>query len=192
VDKWVGTRKYIKIIHINVLSVSFKIAKLMQTLIERCCQEMKREGFREEELTLFKSLDLRYVGQSFELNIPFNYDFLSVFHQNHHQRYGYCNEEKEVEVVNLRLKMLGQRRKPALTGSKETAKKKAPIYEKREMIFEDKPYKGFIYLRKDLKPGHYLAGPALIIDYGSTTVLPPEIGCKVDPYQSLMIERENS
>lgn len=171
---------------------SREIEKLMQPLMERGCREMSREGFREEELILFKSLDLRYVGQSFELNIPLNSDFLSVFHQNHRQRYGYCNEEKEVEIVNLRLKIVGQRRKPALTGSKKTAQKNPSIYEKREMIFKGRRYKGFIYLRKDLKPGHYLTGPALIIDYGSTTVLPPEIGCRVDPYHSLIIERDNS
>jgi N-methylhydantoinase A len=166
-----------------------KIEKLMHPLIQRGSQEMKHEGFKEDELSFIKFLDLRYTGQSFELTIPFHKNFLATFHQMHQQRYGYCNEEKGVEIVNLRLKVVGQRRKPRLSRGVVTKKKTPSMYEKREMIFNGKRYKGVIYLRKDLQPGDYLQGPALIIDFGSTTVLPPGISCRVDPYKSLIIEQ---
>ena len=107
----------------------------------------------------------------------------------HQQRYGYCNEEKGVEIVNLRLKVIGQRKKPRLSKGVTTKKKTPSMYEKREMIFNGKRYKGVIYLRKDLQPGDHLQGPSLIIDFGSTTVLPPGISCRVDSYKSLIIER---
>lgn len=162
---------------------------LMQPLVERGLGEMKLEGFREEKLSLLPSLDLRYVGQSYELTVPFNSHFLSIFHQVHQQRYGYCKEEKEVEIVNLRLKAVGKRRKPSLLPSQRINQGSPAIYEKREMIFKGKSYEGLIYLRKDLQTGHCIEGPALIIDFGSTTVLPPEVSCRVDPYQSLIIER---
>jgi N-methylhydantoinase A len=169
-----------------------KIEELMHPLIQRGSQEMKREGFQEDELTFLKSLDLRYIGQSFELTIPFRKNFLTVFHQTHQQRYGYCNKEKGIEIVNLRLKVIGQRKKPRLRKGVKTKKKAPSMYEKRDMIFNGKRYKGVIYVRKDLRPGDYLHGPSLIIDFGSTTVLPPGLSCTVDIFMNLIIERSLS
>jgi N-methylhydantoinase A len=55
------------------------------------------------------SLDLRYSGQGYELSVPWNpqqpANSIDEFHRSHQQRYGFCDPEKPVQIVNLRLRM---------------------------------------------------------------------------------------
>ena len=53
-----------------------------------------------------RSVDLRYQGQGYELNVPFGPKVLTAFHDLHRRRYGFAKEEHEVEVVNVRVRMV--------------------------------------------------------------------------------------
>src|SRR5262245_32640030 len=74
--------------------------------------ELKSEGFKPRDIRIFDFLDVRYRGQSYELTIPLEPNFVANFHRTHERRYGYSNPTKPVEVVNVRSTFLGATQKP--------------------------------------------------------------------------------
>ena len=64
------------------------------------------------DIVLERFLDMRYEGQSYEIIVPFEGDYLEGFHQLHEKTYGYRNQNKTVEIVNLRLRARGTPEKP--------------------------------------------------------------------------------
>ena len=77
-------------------------------LLTRAENEMKPEGFTPNQLKIDRSLDMRYEGQSYELNIPYFTEtgaqvLVQKFHAAHDQRFGYARTDAPIEVVNLRL-----------------------------------------------------------------------------------------
>ena len=80
---------------------------------------MKPEGFTSDQLKIDRSLDMRYEGQSYELNIPYftetgAHALVQKFHAAHEQRFGYARTDAPVEVVNLRLTATGATDKPPI------------------------------------------------------------------------------
>jgi N-methylhydantoinase A len=154
-------------------------------------EERGRIEFEAEQLSglSLRSLDLRYRGQGYELNVPFGPNVLDAFHDLHRLRYGFAKEEHEVEVVNVRVRMVASSQpfdpvrraivrgdgKQALTGHR-------PVY------FHGEPHSTPVYNRTALVPGDSFSGPAIITEYSSATILPPgDILC-VDALDNLMIE----
>ncbi|HLZ58351.1 MAG TPA: hydantoinase/oxoprolinase family protein, partial [Ktedonosporobacter sp.] len=80
-------------------------------------RDLAREGIPAEQIVIEPSLDLRYVGQSYELNIPFEGDMVdasAAFHRAHERRFGYSDPNERIQVVNVRLKARGLNTYPAL------------------------------------------------------------------------------
>jgi N-methylhydantoinase A len=136
-----------------------------------------------------RSLDLRYRGQGYELNIPYSPNAAEAFHALHEQRYGFFDRTRPLEIVNLRLRL----RVPAepyspiaqevFAGSGSQA-----IRETREVIFDGAAIDTRTYTRDLLRPGDIIAGPALITEYTSTTVLLPGCRLEVDRFSNLVIQ----
>ena len=55
-------------------------------------------------------------------------------------------------------------------------------------MFGGKVYKGAIYERDLLRRGNQIKGPALVVEFSSTTVIPPDLICKVDKWGNLLID----
>jgi N-methylhydantoinase A len=136
-----------------------------------------------------RSLDLRYVGQGYELNVPFAPEFVRSFHQMHQKRYGYADERKTVEVVNIRLRVTipGEAfNLPAFTpGDGDAAQ---ALIETRLMIFSGKNCTGKVYQRERLEAGDRVDGPAIVVEYSATSVVPPGWTALVDTYKNLVME----
>jgi len=64
---------------------------------------LRDEGIPSTRRTCARSLDLRYVGQSHELDLPFTVRFADAFHAAHRRLYGYADPQRPIEVVNLRV-----------------------------------------------------------------------------------------
>jgi N-methylhydantoinase A len=145
--------------------------------------------FGEMSALAARSLDLRYVGQGYELNVPFIPDFVQSFHRMHQKRYGYADERKTVEVVNVRLRVTipGEAfNLPAFTPRNGDAAQ--ALIETRRMIFAGKNCTGKVYQRERLEPGDRLDGPAIVVEYSATTVVPPGWTALVDAYKNLVME----
>jgi N-methylhydantoinase A len=136
-----------------------------------------------------RSLDLRYAGQGYELNIPFGPEFVRSFHRLHQKRYGYADERKAVEVVNLRLRVTipGEGVDLPVFPSGDGNPNQALI-ETRPMIFAGKNCAGKVYERERLEYGDRLDGPAIVVEYSATTVIPPGWTALADACKNLVME----
>jgi N-methylhydantoinase A len=165
------------------------LSRLFQPLLETAYHDLKKEGFVRQRMRLLRFLDVRYIGQSYELSLPFTASYRNEFNRLHLQKYGYADESRPVEVVNLRLKAIGLTEKPCLAevepGGKEA---KAARLDRRSMRFNGKNWKADVYAREKLRAKNQISGPALILDYESTAVVPPNFRCYVDRYGNLIIK----
>jgi N-methylhydantoinase A len=138
-----------------------------------------------------RSLDLRYRGQGYELNIPFNReenDPATRFHTLHAQRYGFSNPARPLEIVNLRLRVRIPSDPYAPTPSPTRPGDGAQALRGTQQTFFDGHWHTTpIYDRDKLNPGDTLQGPALIAEYTSATVLPPGAQLTVDSLHNLII-----
>ena len=158
-------------------------------LLERGRGALSSEGFSDDQMHLERSVDVRYVGQGYELNIPFGSELDVAFHEQHEARYGYADPSREVEVVNVRLRAVGVTDKPALAerdGGEEDAS--AAVLSEHRMICEGSSHTGVLVDRERLEPGNAFGGPALVVEYSTTTVVPPDALCRVDRFGNLILE----
>ena len=140
-------------------------------------------------MSFVRKIDLRYVGQSFELTIPAGDDLLERFHAEHDRTYGFSAPEEPVEVVSLRLTSVGTIAKPPPrpleAGGKAEPKEHRPVYFAESDGYVDCP----IYDRYALPAGATFAGPAIVEEFDSTTVVHPGYVALVDETGNLLIER---
>jgi N-methylhydantoinase A len=149
-----------------------------------------QEGLAREEILRHRSVDLRYLGQSYALNVPWQDRDVSAaaFHQLHEKRYGH-RLAQSVELVTVRVKLTGANPHidlQPLPQNDSTAKERADI-QKVNLVGIDGDVS--VYRRDLLKPGELIQGPALVAETVSTTYLAPEWACSVDGYGNLLLNR---
>jgi N-methylhydantoinase A len=164
-----------------------------QALEERALREMLAEGHQAAALTFQHSLDMRYVGQSHELTIPCNGSEAQRavderFHRQHLSRYGYQQPREAVEIVNMRLAVTAPVTVPELSPEAlETASADDARVGEKQVYFNQRPVATDLYERAKLRPGNKIDGPAIIFQYDTTTVLPPDWEATVDPFNNLIL-----
>ena len=133
------------------------------------------------------SLDVRYRGQGYELNVPFTAEALAAFHREHQRRYGYSRPRREVEIVTLRLRarLLGP--KVPKAAMEAAPRNKA---ERRKVMFDGRKVDTPLYERTALAHRRTCRGPAIVVEYGATTVVPPGFSFRVDGESSLVIQKD--
>ncbi len=163
------------------------------TLLNRARDDMKSEGFDMSQLKIKRSLDMRYVGQSYELNVPYaesDTDFVVQFHDMHEKRFSYARHDASVEIVTLRLSAIGETEKPTLTpellaGSESSHARIA----ENTVIFENEKYSTGFYKRESLLPGNKIVGPAVVTEFSATTIIPPNFDAVVDVCGNLILQQ---
>ena len=148
------------------------------------------EGFSEERIVLEAALDVRYVGQSYELTIPYGEGFRDEFHKHHSRIYGHCEPEAPVEVVNLRLRASGLVQPPALTSLKEgdSDPAEATLERSQVVLSEGQVREVDCWRGEGLRPGNTVAGPGLVLYPDTTIFLPEECRAVVDRHENLVID----
>jgi len=166
------------------------LATQLQELETRSIEELQRQGLSgEAERSVERSLDLRYVGQGYELNVPYGANYLDEFHSLHRKRYGYASAETPVEVVNVRVRVTVPTAPVELPKSELIAGDGSQAVRKTRPIYFDGAWReSKVYQREQLRSGDRFAGPALIAEYSSTTVVPPDCIAEVDAFGNLVIE----
>ncbi|MBI3980009.1 MAG: hydantoinase/oxoprolinase family protein [Chloroflexi bacterium] len=165
---------------------------------------LEREEVPAAEMSFHRQVDMRYVGQSYELTIPVPAGELSAesiarvveqFHREHDRAYGYAAPAEPTEFVNLRLTAMGNINKPTLReippagpeGAAPALHDRRPVYFAEADGFVDCP----IYLRYKLGSGAVVEGPAIVEEMDSTTVLHPGFRATADRYGNLLITPNN-
>jgi len=157
-------------------------------LERKAVDELAKEKFDRRRMVLARSVDMRYKRQSYELNVPFSKTYIQDFHRLHLQRYGHCDENEKVEIVNLRLEGRGITDKSFVISPDIEDNDKGDAVTGDIKIYHDgKEYESKIFNRKGLAPGNTLNGPALITEYTSTTFVPPGFSVNVNGYGGLEI-----
>jgi N-methylhydantoinase A len=135
------------------------------------------------------SVDVRYRGQGYELNIPYTSRLIAAFHREHERRYGYSYLSREIELVTLRLRAIVKPPKPSL--SKDIV---GPTQSRRfdpehiSVFFEGRKMRTATYDRDSLRPVEKYSGPAVITEYSATTVVPPGAKFWIDKTGNMVIQ----
>ncbi len=152
------------------------------------------EGRREPgEISVGRSVGLRYVGQWYEIDVPFDprwkkpEDIEKDFHRLHQERYGHCDEAENTEIVNYRVSVYASLPKPEFPAPKSGGASRSA--KKREVYFGEGFLPASVFRREDLGADSRLEGPAIVDEEGSTTVLPPGWTARVDAAGNLVLER---
>lgn len=139
-----------------------------------------------------RSLDLRYRGQGYELNIAPTKDVTACFHEEHQRRYGYHHAGREIELVTVRLRAsLRTAPLPAEVWERRSTQKAAPRtipVERARAFFDGKAVATPVFERHNLVPGRAMNGPAVITEYSATTVVPPRKRFWLDAAENLVIK----
>lgn len=164
------------------------IKSLLSPLKEKAYQVLSQEGISSEDLILNSFLDIRYKGQSFEITIPFTQDYITVFHHTHQQLYGHSHPEHALQIVNIRIQAVGITDKPELKKNKKVGKDASKAYiGKSKIIYNEDYLEIALYNRDKLKPGNKILGPAIIYEYSSTLLIPPDFSGEVDEYNNILL-----
>ncbi len=167
-----------------------KLRAQFAALEQHAAADFKREGW-QGRVEHDRSVDLRYRGQGYELNLPLTRTLLQDFGREHQRRYGYTHDAREIELVTLRLR--ARVKSGASTGGARgfarvaTANLGDPDGASLKVLFDDKTRAARIYSRQSLRRGTTYSGPAVISEYSATTVIPPGKQFRVDKSGNLIV-----
>jgi N-methylhydantoinase A len=168
------------------------LEEFFASIEERGSEELAEEGIREDRITLERYLDMRYEGQSFEIIVPFGDDPVEAFHAAHEKTYGYRNEKKPVQTVNVRLRARGAPAKPTMPESALAGEKpdQAARLATNDVVFDGRSLPTAVYDRGKLRPGNVFEGPAVVVEYTSTILVPPFAKARIDGYANMIVNVE--
>lgn len=177
-----------------------ELSRLFASLRDQALAEFVADGFAEGSIAFAFSIDLRYQGQGYELNVPAGTspdvgadavaEIRERFDQAHEQLFGHSAKTEPAEAVNYRVRATVRAPKFAM---KRGGRAAGPVSDarigEREVYFDrasgmtSTP----VYDRALLAPGHEVAGPAVVEQLDSTTVVYPGQRAVVDDYGNLVI-----
>lgn len=169
---------------------------------EEAKRQLREEKVPEDRMELSWSADLRYEGQSWELNTPIplfqditRQDILNTvedFHALHQQVYSYSEPDEVVEFINLRVRIRGKN--PPLTPASDAGdgpSSKEGMKGVRAVYFEGKGRQDIpVYERELLPAGSLVRGPCIIEETISTALVPHDFIGSIDPFGNIIMERD--
>jgi len=171
-------------------------------LYDRCNEKRKGVGISQTELHVHRSTEMRYAGQSYELEVPFPegrgeitkeiiHDVVKRFHDVHQSVYQHCAPDSAVQFVAFRT-VFSQKPQPAPTLHELKSGDWAAPKGRRQAYYE---YRGFIdtpvYERASLMLDQTIEGPAIVEQADTTTVIYPNQKAEVDKWGNLILTMPN-
>jgi N-methylhydantoinase A len=161
-------------------------------------QHLAGEGVPPHRQQTVRTVDLRYFGQAYEVRIEMPEvavdrrvleQAVDRFHAAHEKLYGYGYRGTQLtEIVNVRVTGVGVIDKPRVVEAPETSTQTEPIPAGARPVYFDGGFGDCpIYRRTELNPGQFMEGPAIVEEYGSTTVIQPGQDMHVDRYGNLVL-----
>jgi len=146
-------------------------------------KEFRNEGWAGK-IQNHLSVDARYRGQGYELNVPYDADLLRAFRAEHERRYGYSYTDRDIEIVTLRLRARIRSQRSGKIDSECTTVKP----QKAAVAVDGKKVAATIYDRESLVRGRKMRGPAVVTEYSATTLVPAAKRFWLDRAENLIIE----
>jgi N-methylhydantoinase A len=171
-----------------------RLQSIFKRLEAQSIRVLDAEGFSLAKMRFQHTLDMRYLGQAYELNIPVSslrstgQDIILAFHRAHETRYGYHHENKQAEIVSVRCRATGITNKSASHKIAPRSRTQPLLPEKTmELMLSDRTRKTTLYRRDNLRAGDIFSGPAIVAEYSATTLIPPNWSVRVDAYGQLLL-----
>ncbi len=172
-----------------------ELEKIFRGMEKRARGQLRIEGVEEKDASYQRFLDMRYQGQSYELSVPPRNGIITRnvvraavrdFHQRHQRQYGYSQQDKAVEIVNVRSYCRGKAGN--IAGATSTfAREKVSLKKRRVWFMDGHGIECRVVQRNSMPPGAKGKGPCVIEDYDSTLVIPPRAKFVVDRKGSVSI-----
>ena len=195
---WRTDRIVTKVMHEDAIDLA-AVRRLYAQLERDAVDTLKRDGIPERRIRVLREADIRYAGQSMEVRVAvpageidakFKAALLDAFHAAHRRTFGYDYKgEQKIELVNLCVSGFGMIDRPTMPkleprpGVVPARRAVRPVY--FNGAFRDTP----VYDRATLPPEFRLEGPAIVEEFGSTTVVFPGQTLTVDPHGILIVRR---
>lgn len=163
---------------LGMSSISLMLA--FDQMLTQAHQDMLAEGFTPDQVMFAPQIDARYVGQAYELTVPYSISYTQAFHQAHEERYGYALPDRPVEAVTARVQVVGMVEKPTFAREPVSDVTVQPIRKSAELTYYD---------RDMLYPGARFVGGAAVVQADSSTYIPVGWAAYVDTYFNLILEK---
>ena len=175
-----------------------EVATIYDALDHRAHELLADAGVLPEDVTLRRSVDMRYVGQAHEIEVPLadevgansSASVLDVFRALYAELYNVLTLDFSVEALNWRLKASGPRRELDLISSRDEARSlesahdgSRPVYHPELRDWAETP----VFAHERLRPGLTFQGPAIVEQRETTAVIGPRETVRVDELLSLLI-----
>jgi N-methylhydantoinase A/oxoprolinase/acetone carboxylase beta subunit len=171
---------------------------------QELARQLAADGVRPEDTVFQRAGDLRYVGQGYELRVPFPDDALDAaglaaafdrFGELHRAEYGHVFPDSPIEIVNIRVTGIGLMAKIAVPRPPESSRLADALVRTGPCAFRvDGGLKTLptpFYRRDALPLDTPIAGPAIILQTDSTTVVPPGATAQADRGGNLILRLED-
>ncbi len=172
-------------------------AELTQGQVERWFVELeteadrwlKRQNATVEKVDLLRYAEMRYQGQSFEIEVPMTgvrvddrelLDLRERFNDTYLRVYKTSDSNVPVEIVNLRVQVVGRTPKPTLKSASVAAERRIQSNQQRSIRIGSQSVKVDVYARTSLQPGDFFSSPCVVEQYDTTSVIPPGFSVSVD------------
>ncbi len=175
---------------VTVREVDPPYARLMQRarpLIARARRELAGEGAPRSAFAAEVRVEMRYRGQSHELEVPLTRNFEDAFHGAHRRTFGHSASEAAVEVVNLRLRASAADKPPSLAKIPRQRGAASPLA-RAEVLVGSRQRRAPVFARDSLGAGARIRGPAIVVELSATAYVAPEFTLRVDDYGNLHLE----
>jgi N-methylhydantoinase A len=167
----------------------------LNELREQALHWLKAEQGFDGEALLTVSADMRYRGQSYEIETPLEASWVesgdttalaNAFHKEHARIYEYADETAALQVINLRLIVIGIPPKPEIAKLEESSERPKPVGE-TPIYCDGEPMTAQVYRRADLKAGQQFDGPAIVTQDDTTTCVLNDYTVSVDTLGNLIL-----
>lgn len=172
------------------------VNRLLNQIQNKANSWLKAEGISKENSSVEISVDLRYMGQNYELTVnaglgPWTKKDIQAlierFHKEHERAYGFRSEKSTVQMVNIRATALAAM--PQVQPLKQDGSSAPQItpFKYREAWWDSKFVETPVFRRSDMLAGTMILGPAIIEQMDSTLLIGPGEKGLVDPYMNLIL-----
>jgi N-methylhydantoinase A/oxoprolinase/acetone carboxylase beta subunit len=165
------------------------LERVFAPLVDQANRELAAEGFATNRRAVERLVDVRYVGQSYEITVPFSPGYRREFDKRHGRTFGYMNPERPTEVVNVRVNAAGLTDKPKRPFTKPRKPSTAKPSAVRAGRFGGRNVKVACYRWDALSPGASAVGPAVVTSADATAVVPPGFRFQIDGYGNVIMSR---
>ncbi|OAG28533.1 hydantoinase/oxoprolinase family protein [Thermodesulfatator autotrophicus] len=161
------------------------ILPLIEELAAKALKELARYGYYQKDLRVEAHLDMRYKGQSYELTVPFTYDFKDKFHVQHQQLYGYSMPLAPLEITAIRLNFSAD--PPSFELPLVSGENLTPVGKEMVLLADGKKTDVSVFLWEELPPDSEIKGPALVVGAFATIWIEPYWRSSVDKFGNIWL-----